>query len=87
MWASKSFTKTGVRRLWPFSHGWPLSSDAREDQMLFLRDTGYRCIAHKRRAHSLASLPWHGNDLNPYAEDLAALFQRLYLKNAVREGL
>src|SRR5687767_4672335 len=47
-----------------FSHGWPLSADAGEDQMIFLASNGYRCIAHDRRGHGRSSLPWNGNDMN-----------------------
>ena len=56
-----------------FSHGWPLSADAWEDQMLFLAGQGYRCIAHDRRGHGRSSQPWTGNDMDTYADDLAAL--------------
>ena len=56
-----------------FSHGWPLSADAFEDQMFFLASRGYRCIAHDRRGHGRSSQPWHGNDLDTYADDLAEL--------------
>jgi non-heme chloroperoxidase len=69
-----------------FSHGWPLSADAFEDQMFFLASRGYRCIAHDRRGHGRSSQPWHGNDLNTYADDLAALTEALDLKNAVHVG-
>ena len=55
-----------------FSHGWPLSADAFEDQMFFLASHGYRCIAHDRRGHGRSSQPWNGNDLDTYADDLAA---------------
>ncbi len=55
-----------------FSHGWPLSADAFEDQMFFLASRGYRCIAHDRRGHGRSSQPWNGNDLDTYADDLAA---------------
>ena len=55
-----------------FSHGWPLSADAWEDQMLFLAAHGYRCIAHDRRGHGRSSQPWNGNDMDTYADDLAA---------------
>ena len=54
-----------------FSHGWPLSADAWEDQMMFLASHGYRCIAHDRRGHGRSSQPWQGNDLDTYADDLA----------------
>src|SRR5205807_4230942 len=56
-----------------FSHGWPLSADAWEDQMFFLASRGYRCIAHDRRGHGRSSQPWNGNDMDTYADDLAAL--------------
>ena len=58
-----------------FSHGWPLSADAFEDQMFFLASHGYRCIAHDRRGHGRSSQPWDGNDMDTYADDLAALVQ------------
>ncbi len=58
-----------------FSHGWPLSADAFEDQMFFLASRGYRCIAHDRRGHGRSSQPWQGNDLDTYADDLAELVQ------------
>ena len=69
-----------------FSHGWPLSADAFEDQMFFLAARGYRCIAHDRRGHGRSSQPWSGNDLDTYADDLAALVSALDLKNAVHVG-
>jgi len=69
-----------------FSHGWPLSSDAFEDQMFFLASRGYRCIAHDRRGHGRSSQPWSGNDMDTYADDLAALVERLDLKDAVHVG-
>ena len=69
-----------------FSHGWPLSADAFEDQMFFLASRGYRCIAHDRRGHGRSSQPWHGNDLDTYADDLAELVEALDLKNAVHVG-
>jgi len=69
-----------------FSHGWPLSADAFEDQMLFLADRGFRCIAHDRRGHGRSSQPWNGNDLDTYADDLAALTEKLDLKDAVHVG-
>jgi non-heme chloroperoxidase len=69
-----------------FSHGWPLSSDAFEDQMLFLADRGYRCIAHDRRGHGRSSQPWDGNEMNTYADDLATLVQALDLKDAIHVG-
>jgi non-heme chloroperoxidase len=69
-----------------FSHGWPLSADAFEDQMFFLASRGYRCIAHDRRGHGRSSQPWIGNDMDTYADDLAALVQALDLKNAIHVG-
>jgi non-heme chloroperoxidase len=69
-----------------FSHGWPLSSDAFEDQMLFLGNRGYRCIAHDRRGHGRSSQPWNGNDMDTYADDLAALVEKLDLKDAIHVG-
>jgi len=69
-----------------FSHGWPLSSDAWEDQMLFLASRGFRCIAHDRRGHGRSSQPWTGNDMDTYADDLAALAEALDLKNAIHVG-
>ena len=69
-----------------FSHGWPLSADAFEDQMFFLASHGYRCIAHDRRGHGRSSQPWQGNDLDTYAADLAALVEALGLENAVHVG-
>jgi len=69
-----------------FSHGWPLSADAFEDQMFFLASHGYRCIAHDRRGHGRSSQPWQGNDLDTYADDLAALVTHLDLKNAIHVG-
>ena len=69
-----------------FSHGWPLSADAFEDQMFFLASRGYRCIAHDRRGHGRSSQPWNGNDMDTYADDLAALVETLDLKDAVHVG-
>jgi len=69
-----------------FSHGWPLSADAWEDQMFFLASHGFRCIAHDRRGHGRSSQPWTGNDMDTYADDLAALVQALDLKNAIHVG-
>jgi non-heme chloroperoxidase len=69
-----------------FSHGWPLSADAWEDQMVFLADRGFRCIAHDRRGHGRSSQPWHGNEMNTYADDLAELVEHLDLKEAIHVG-
>jgi non-heme chloroperoxidase len=69
-----------------FSHGWPLTADAFEDQMFFLASRGYRCIAHDRRGHGRSSQPWQGNDLDTYADDLAELTAALDLKDAIHVG-
>jgi non-heme chloroperoxidase len=69
-----------------FSHGWPLTGDAFEDQMFFLTSRGYRCIAHDRRGHGRSSQPWNGNDMDTYADDLAELTAKLDLKNAIHVG-
>jgi non-heme chloroperoxidase len=69
-----------------FSHGWPLSSDSWEAQMLFLASSGYRCIAHDRRGHGRSSQPWSGNEMDTYADDLATLMDTLDLKDAVLIG-
>jgi non-heme chloroperoxidase len=69
-----------------FSHGWPLSADAFEDQMFFLASRGYRCIALDRRGHGRSSQPWQGNDLSTYADDLATLVEKLDLKHAIHVG-
>jgi non-heme chloroperoxidase len=69
-----------------FSHGWPLSADAWEDQMLFLGERGFRCIAHDRRGHGRSSQPWNGNEMNTYADDLAELVAALDLKDAIHVG-
>jgi non-heme chloroperoxidase len=69
-----------------FSHGWPLSADAFEDQMFYLASRGYRCIAHDRRGHGRSSQPWNGNDLDTYADDLGELTAALDLKNAIHVG-
>jgi non-heme chloroperoxidase len=69
-----------------FSHGWPLSADAWEDQMVFLAERGYRCIAHDRRGHVRSSQPWQGNDMDTYADDLATLVAALDLRDAMHVG-
>jgi non-heme chloroperoxidase len=69
-----------------FSHGWPLSADAWEDQMLFLGERGFRCVAHDRRGHGRSSQPWDGNEMNTYADDLAELVAALDLKEAIHVG-
>ncbi len=69
-----------------FSHGWPLSSDAWESQMLFLAEHGYRCIAHDRRGHGRSSQPWTGNDMDTYADDLSHLLKTLSLEGVTLIG-
>ena len=69
-----------------FSHGWPLSADAWEDQMLFLASNGFRCIAHDRRGHGRSDQPWKGNDMDSYADDLADLVKALELKRSIHVG-
>jgi non-heme chloroperoxidase len=69
-----------------FSHGWPLSADAFEDQMNFLVNQGFRCVAHDRRGHGRSSQPFNGNDLDTYADDLAEFVQHLGLTKAIHVG-
>src|ERR1700679_2473815 len=69
-----------------FSHTWPLSADSFEDQMFFLANHGYRCIAHDRRGHGRSTQTWEGHDLDTYADDLAALVETLDLKDVVHVG-
>jgi len=69
-----------------FSHGWPLTGDAFEDQMFFLASHGYRCIAHDRRGHGRSSQPWNGNHMDTYADDLAELVQKLDLNDTIHVG-
>ena len=69
-----------------FSHGWPLTVDAWDDQMIFLASNGYRCIAHDRRGHGRSSQPWNGNEMDTYADDVAALVEALDLKDAIHVG-
>ena len=69
-----------------FSHGWPLSADAWEDQMIFLAAHGYRCIAHDRRGHGRSDQTWEGNNLDTYADDLAELTAALDLRDAIHVG-
>jgi non-heme chloroperoxidase len=69
-----------------FSHGWPFTADAWENQMVFLASNGYRCIAHDRRGHGRSSQPWNGNDMDTYAGDLAELIETLDLNCATLVG-
>jgi non-heme chloroperoxidase len=69
-----------------FSHGWPLNADAWDDQLFFLAANGYRAIAHDRRGHGRSSQTWAGNDMNTYADDLAALVEKLDLRNVIHIG-
>jgi non-heme chloroperoxidase len=69
-----------------FSHGWPLTADAWDSQLLFLASHGYRVIAHDRRGHGRSSQPWDGNDMDTYADDLATLVEVLDLKDAIHVG-
>jgi non-heme chloroperoxidase len=69
-----------------FSHGWPLSAEAWEDQMVFLASRGYRCIAHDRRGHGRSGQPWDGNEMDTYADDMAALVNALGLTRAIHVG-
>ncbi|MET0650861.1 MAG: alpha/beta hydrolase [Pyrinomonadaceae bacterium] len=76
----------GAGRPVVFSHGWPLSADAFEDQMFFFASRGYRCIAHDRRGHGRSTQTWEGNDLDTYADDLAKLVEALDLRDAIHVG-
>ncbi|RWP32035.1 alpha/beta hydrolase [Mesorhizobium sp.] len=76
----------GAGRPVVFSHGWPLTADAFEDQMFFLASQGYRVIAADRRGHGRSGQSWHGNDLNTYADDLAELTEVLDLRDAIHVG-
>ncbi len=69
-----------------FSHGWPLSADSWDSQMMHLASKGFRCIAHDRRGHGRSSQPWDGNDMDTYADDLAQLIEKLHLKDVVLVG-
>ena len=69
-----------------FSHGWPLSSDSWESQMIFLASKGYRVVAHDRRGHGRSSQPWDGNDMDHYADDLATVINTLDLKDVTLVG-
>src|SRR5947209_5576403 len=69
-----------------FSHGWPLTADDWDTQMLFFGERGYRVIAHDRRGHGRSSQTWDGNEMDTYSDDLAALFEELDLQNAIMVG-
>jgi non-heme chloroperoxidase len=69
-----------------FSHGWPLTADDWDGQMLYFGQRGYRVIAHDRRGHGRSTQTWDGNDMDTYADDLAALTEKLDLKNAIHVG-
>jgi non-heme chloroperoxidase len=69
-----------------FSHGWPLSADAWDSQIFHLASNGFRCIAHDRRGHGRSSQPWHGNEMDTYADDLEQLFEHLGVKDVVMIG-
>jgi len=69
-----------------FSHGWPLSSDAWDGQMLFLAQQGFRVVAHDRRGHGRSSQPSAGNDMNGYADDLSTLIEALDLRDITMVG-
>jgi non-heme chloroperoxidase len=77
----------GTGRAVAFSHGWPQSSDAFEDQVFFLAQRGFRCIAHDRRGHRRSSQPWDGNDMDHYADDLVELLAQLDLTDVVLVGV
>lgn len=76
----------GAGRPVVFSHGWPLNADSWENQMLHLASNGFRAIAHDRRGHGRSSQPWHGHDMDTYADDLAQLMEALDLKDAILVG-
>jgi non-heme chloroperoxidase len=69
-----------------FNHGWPLTADAFEDQMFFMSSNGYRSVAVDRRGHGRSDQTWDGNDMDTYADDLAALIEHLDLKDAILVG-
>src|SRR5215472_13516951 len=69
-----------------FSHGWPLNSDAWDNQLLFFAQNGFRVVAHDRRGHGRSSQPWEGNEMNTYADDLASVIETLDLKDITMVG-
>ncbi len=76
----------GTGRPVVFSHGWPLNADAWDEQMFFVGEHGYRVIAHDRRGHGRSEQPWNGNDMDTYADDLAALLDSLSLADVTLVG-
>ncbi|MGF6818140.1 non-heme chloroperoxidase [Paraburkholderia atlantica] len=76
----------GTGRPVVFCHGWPLSSDSWESQMMLVASHGFRAVAHDRRGHGRSSQPWNGNEMDTYADDLATVFETLGLKDAVLVG-
>src|SRR4051812_31253974 len=85
-WTPASSVEPGSGQPVIFSHGWPLSADAFEDQMIFLADRGFRCIAHDRRGHGRSSQPRNGNEMDTYADDLMMLVEKLDLKTPSMSG-
>jgi non-heme chloroperoxidase len=69
-----------------FSHGWPLNADAWDPQLMFMGERGYRAVAHDRRSHGRSTQTFHGNDMDTYADDLAALIEKLDLKDVILVG-
>ena len=69
-----------------FSHGWPLNADAWDDQLLMAAANGFRAVAHDRRGHGRSGQPWDGNDMDTYADDLAALIEALDLRDVILVG-
>jgi non-heme chloroperoxidase len=69
-----------------FSHGWPLSADDWDAQMIFFASRGFRCIAHDRRGHGRSTQTWDGNEMDTYADDLVTLTEKLDLRNAIHVG-
>ncbi|MFJ9467837.1 alpha/beta fold hydrolase [Streptomyces caniferus] len=76
----------GTGRPVVFSHGWPLNADAWDDQLNLVASHGFRAVAHDRRGHGRSGRPWHGNDMDTYADDLAQLMETLDLRDAVLVG-
>jgi non-heme chloroperoxidase len=84
--ASIFYKDWGAGRPVVLSHGWPLNSDSWEAQALFLAENGYRVIAHDRRGHGRSTQTWHGNEMDTYADDLAAVLEQLDLREATLVG-